>query len=104
MRFDSARAAGLDENKADLVADGYADRLSAREAAALRLADDIIGHPGRLSEAERARLQAEFTPAELVEQSLGVGLFLGMSKVLITLGLEPEEMPVTVIPTPGSQG
>ena len=33
---------------------------------------------------------------------LGVGLFLGMSKVLITLGLEPEDMPVTVVPTPGS--
>ncbi len=102
MRFDSARAAGLDESKAELVADGYADRLSAREAAALRLADDIIGHPGRLTDAERARLHAEFTPAELVELSLGVGLFLGMSKVLITLGLEPDEMPVTVIPTPGS--
>jgi hypothetical protein len=35
--------------------------------------------------------------------ALGVGLFLGMSKVLINLGLEPEDMPVTVMPTPGSQ-
>jgi hypothetical protein len=34
--------------------------------------------------------------------ALGVGCFLGMSKVLIMLGLEPEEMPVTVVPTPGS--
>jgi hypothetical protein len=29
-------------------------------------------------------------------------LFLGMSKVLITLGLEPEGMDTTVLPTPGS--
>lgn len=33
---------------------------------------------------------------------MGVGLFLGMSKVLICLGLEPEQMETTVLPTPGS--
>lgn len=33
---------------------------------------------------------------------LGVGLFLGMSKVLITLGLEPKDMDTKVMPTPGS--
>lgn len=37
-----------------------------------------------------------------MELMLGVGLFLGMSKVLITLGLEPESMPVSVLPAPGS--
>ena len=52
----------------------------------------------------RAALAEAFTPGEIVELALGVGLFLGMSKVLINLGLEPEEMPVTVIPTPGSKG
>ena len=39
--------------------------------------------------------------AEIVELALGVGLFMGMSKVLICLGLEPEEMQTTVVPTPG---
>ena len=102
MRFDSARAAGLDEDKAALVTDGYAERLAAAEVDALRLADAIIGLPGPLHEEDVARLREQFSPAELVELSLGVGLFLGMSKVLITLGLEPDEMPVTVIPTPGS--
>ncbi len=68
----------------------------------MRLTDDIIGTPGRLSAADVDALRARFSPAELAELSLGVGLFLGMSKVLIVLGLEPEDMPVTVMPTPGS--
>ena len=55
-----------------------------------------------MSDATRQQLQAHYTDAQIVELVLGVGLFMGMSKVLITLGLEPEEMPVTVLPTPGS--
>ena len=102
MRFDSARAAGLDEHKVDLITDGYQEVLAANEVAALELTDALIGMPGKLPEALKKRLLANFTEAELVELSVVIGLFLGMSKVLITLGLEPESMPVTVIPTPGS--
>jgi alkylhydroperoxidase family enzyme len=102
VRFDSAREAGLDEHKASLVDDGYAEQLGAKEAAAVALADALIGIPQPLSPQLQERLRAHFTPAELAELTLGVGLFLGMSKVLITLGLEPEDMPVTVVPTPGS--
>ncbi len=47
-------------------------------------------------------IKAELSEAEAVELLVAVGCFLGMSKVLIMLGLEPEEMPVTVIPTPGA--
>ena len=48
------------------------------------------------------RRRDELGDAGLAELTLGVGLFLGLAKVLITLGLEPEEMPVTILPTPGS--
>ncbi len=102
MRFDSARAAGLTEEKADRIVDGYERTLPERETAALELTDAIIGVPKLLDAAVRARLRAHFSDAEIVELALGVGLFLGMSKVLINLGLEPESMPVTVLPTPGS--
>ena len=34
--------------------------------------------------------------------ALGVGLFMSLSKVLITLGMEPEEMGTEIVPTPGS--
>jgi len=50
----------------------------------------------------RAELEQQFSAAEIAELAMGVGLFLGMSKALINLGLEPEGMPTTVIPTPGS--
>ena len=105
MRFDSAREAGLDEAKADLVRDGFETReaLSPAEKAALALTDLIIHLPQPPDAALAAELKRHFTPAQLVELSVGVSLFLGMSKVLITLGLEPDDMPVTVIPTPGSQ-
>ena len=85
------------------VNDDYASNLAPDECAALELTDALIGMPGPLSQSQIENLQSHFTPAELVEISLGVGLFLGMSKVLITLGLEPEDMPITVMPTPGSQ-
>lgn len=104
MRFDSAREAGLHEDKVDGITDGYEARFDASEVAALHLTDAIIGDPRSLDAAARAALAEAFTPAEIVELALGVGLFLGMSKVLVILGLEPEEMPVTVIPTPGSTG
>ncbi len=87
----------------DQIVDGYEAVLSEAETAALQLTDAVIGYPGSLSEETRRNLKANFSDAEIVEMALGVGLFLGMSKVLINLGLEPEDMPVTVMPTPGSQ-
>ncbi len=84
------------------MTDGYEDTLAPREVAALALTDALVGDPRNLDLAAKDHLLAHFTPEQIVELLLGVGLFLGMSKVLITLGLEPEDMAVTVIPTPGS--
>ncbi len=103
MRFDSAREAGLTEDKAALIEDGYEQRLSAAESAALALTDALIGDPHSLTDDTKDQLAEHFTQPEIVELAMGVGLFLGMSKVLIALGLEPTEMPTTLIPTPGSQ-
>jgi alkylhydroperoxidase family enzyme len=102
VRFDSAREAGLTETKVEQIVDGYEEVLSPAETAALQLTDAIIGRPQSLSEASRVALKANYSDAEIVEMALGVGMFMGMSKVLINLGLEPEEMPLTIVPTPGS--
>ncbi len=102
MRFDAARVAGLEEEVVAQIEDGYEDRLDPKAVAALQLTDDIIGLPGQLTEQQRANLKAHFSEDEIAELALGVGLFMGMSKVLITLGLEPDEMDTTVLPTPGS--
>jgi alkylhydroperoxidase family enzyme len=50
----------------------------------------------------QAALREQFDDAQIMELLLGVALYHGMSKVLIVLGLEPESMPVTQLPTPGS--
>ncbi len=101
MRFDSARAAGLGEAQVALVQDGYQDVLPSAQTAALAFTDALIGLPDSLDEQTKQGLKAHFSEAEIVELAFGVGLFLGMSKVLINLGLEPQDMPVTVLPTPG---
>ncbi len=103
VRFGGARAAGLTEEEVATIEDGYAQRFGARETAALQLTDHIIGMPRDIpSEDLRRELQEHFSDPEIVEIALGVGLFMALAKVLITLGLEPQDMPVTVLPTPGS--
>ena len=103
MRFDSARAAGLTEDKADGIEDGYENRFAPHEVAALKLTDHLIGIPTPVDDELRAELARHFSEAQIAEIAMGVGLFHGMSKVLIDLGLEPAgHMPTTVLPTPGS--
>jgi alkylhydroperoxidase family enzyme len=92
----------LDESEIETIADGYEESaLSDAEIAALGLTDALIGPPRTLTNGEKTALRAHFDEAQIVELSIGVGLFLALSKTLIGLGLEPESMPVLVVPTPG---
>lgn len=84
------------------IEDGYEDRFGPAEVAALRLTDALIGHPAPPAIPDQRAVLDAFGPEGVIELMLGAGLFLGMSKVLITLGLEPESMPVSVLPAPGS--
>ena len=49
---------------------------------------------------EIAALRDEFSDEELVELTMAAGLFVGFSKLMIVLGLDPEQMDTTVLPTP----
>ncbi len=99
-----AREQGLTEEVVDRVTDGFEQSdLTLRDKATLSLTDSIIGDPRSLTPEARERVRAQLADPEIVELSMGVGLFMALSKVLITLGLEPETMPTTVVPTPGSQ-
>lgn len=60
----------------------------------------MLGPPGPIDEPLRAAMKAAFTPAEIVELSAGIALFVGFSKIAIVLGQAPESMPTTVMPTP----
>ena len=48
-----------------------------------------------------AQLRAHFDDAQIVELTYAMGTFIGYSKQIVALGLEPEGLPVVVIPTPG---
>lgn len=100
-----AREQGLTEEQASNIENGYdaAANLSEQDKATLALTDAIIGDPRSLTAASRAAIRANLTDPQVVEVALGVGLFMALSKVLITLGLEPEVMGTTIVPTPGSR-
>jgi alkylhydroperoxidase family enzyme len=50
----------------------------------------------------RSDLDRHFTADQLAELAMGISLFHGFSKIMITLGLEPETMDTTILPTPGA--
>lgn len=96
-----AREQGLTEEQVELIRDGYeASSLSDRDVVTLRFTDAMLHDPARVTPELQAELRRHFTEAEIVELALGVGLFHALSKLLIVLGLEPENMATTVLPTP----
>lgn len=101
VRFDGARSAGLTEDQVEMIDDGFAaSTLSPRQKVALRFTDAFLNDPGSIGPDLRADLAAEFSEPEMVEIALALSLFRAMAKVLISLGTEPEQMDVTVLPTP----
>jgi len=102
VRFDKAVAEGLGEEVVDDITDGYqtSAKLTDTEKAVLVFTDALIHDPQLLTGDARAALQKYLTPAQIAELGLGVTLFLALAKVLITMGLEPEVMDRTVLPTP----
>lgn len=101
VRFEGARAAGLTEDHVELIHDGYEESiLSDEEKLVLRYTDAFLVDPRNLDPALAAAMADQFTAPEIVELTLALAMFLGMAKVLISLGTEPEQMDTTIVPTP----
>lgn len=66
------------------------------------MADAFIRAEGPPAPDVQAQILAEFSPEEIAEISIGLALFHGFSKLLIAAGAEPDHMPTTILPTPGS--
>jgi hypothetical protein len=47
------------------------------------------------------RMREHFSQAEIVEVTYAMGTFIGYGKQIMILGLEPEHLPLTIVPTPG---
>lgn len=105
VRFDGARESGLTEDMVDLIHDGYeTSELSDDQKLILRYTDAFLRDPANPAPGLTAQMSARYTPAEIVEITLALTMFLGMAKVLISLGTEPEEMSLTVVATPALIG
>jgi alkylhydroperoxidase family enzyme len=102
VRFDKAVAQGLGEEVMDDITDGYdvSAKLSEAEKAVLKFTDALIYDPALMTGDARANLQKHLSPAQIAELGIGITLFLALAKALITMGLEPEQMGRTVLPTP----
>ena len=48
------------------------------------------------------RMREHFSEAQIVELTYAMGTFIGYGKQIMVLGLEPEFLPLTVVPTPGA--
>jgi alkylhydroperoxidase family enzyme len=101
IRFAGAREEGLSEAVVDQIRDGYeTSALSARQKAVLRWTDTFLSGEPEPDAAQRAEMLAFFTPAELVELTAGLALFMGFSKIAVSLGGMPDSLPVSIQPTP----
>ncbi|MFU7527237.1 carboxymuconolactone decarboxylase family protein [Qipengyuania sp. ASV99] len=102
VRFDKAVAQGLGEEIVDDIDWGYetSERLSDAEKAVLKFTDAFIHDPELLTGDAETALKRHLSPEQIAELGLGLTLFLALAKALITLGLEPEAMDRTVLPTP----
>lgn len=67
---------------------------------ALAWADTLLAGGSRPDDELESRLRRHFTDAEIMELTYAMGSFIGYSKQLIMLGLEPDSMPITAVPIP----
>jgi hypothetical protein len=96
-----ARQQGLDEDAVSWVTDDYqSSPLPDRYKVALAWTDAVLDLPSPVGDDVRLAVQDEFGAEQLVELTVGVGLFRGFSKMVIALGLEPDGRPPTVMSTP----
>lgn len=63
-------------------------------------ADCLLAGGTRPDAELEARLRLHFSDAEIMELTYAMGSFIGYSKQLIMLGLEPESMPIVGVPIP----
>jgi len=84
-----------------MIADGFeASALDARAKAVIRYTDVFLRGGHGLGDDVRAEMLRHFTPAQIVELTAGIALFMGFSKIAIALGSAPADMPTMVVPTP----
>lgn len=101
VRYDIARADGLDESRVALIDEAYADSaLGERDKLIIAFVDQYLTAPAQMPAHLRDDLARAFTAAEVAHLSLAVAYFSGFSRCAVALGGMPEEMPLMEISVP----
>ena len=101
VRYDIAKADGLDEDKVEMIQDGFRESgLTEREKLIVAFTDQFLNDPGGLAPQLKAELLAEFTSEALVHLSLVVAHFSGFSRCAVSLGGMPDELPIMEVSVP----
>ena len=101
VRFSQARSDGLEEAQVDKIRDDYENSdLSRRQKLILRYTDLFLDNPHGIDAAMKQSMREEFSAEEIVELTAGLALFMGFSKIAVSLGGMPESLPTFEMPTP----
>lgn len=103
VRYDIAKAAGLNEEKISQIDDDHqqSQKLSERDKLILAYTDHYLDNPGGMSDELKKQLSNTFSPAELVHLSLGLVMVNAFSRAAVALGGMPEgELPIMEISVP----
>ncbi len=101
VRFSLAKADGLSEDQVAQIDDAYeSSELSQRQKLILRYTDVFLTDPSAIDATLQSSMRAEFSDQEIVELTAGLALFMGFSKIAVSLGGMPESLPTFDMPTP----
>jgi len=101
VRFDAAVEEGLSEDKVDQITDDFeVSDLCERDKLILRYTDKFLKDPGGLTDDIKAQMRDTFSDEQIVELTAGLALFMGFSKIAVSLGGMPDSLPRMVMPTP----
>lgn len=99
VRYDVARADGLSEERAEMINDDYrASALSPREKAAVTLADCYLGFPAGVGHEAAAEIAAAYAEREIASMLTALVTFNFASRMAVSLGGMPDELPVMELP------
>lgn len=101
VRFSQARADGLAEEQVAQIQDGFeSSTLSERQKLILRYTDVFLDDPHSIDAELKQAMREEFSAPEIVELTAGLALFMGFSKIAVSLGGMPDSLPTFEMPTP----
>jgi alkylhydroperoxidase family enzyme len=66
----------------------------------LAYTDLFLHNPGGISDDMKSRMRSNFSDQQIVELTAGLALFMGFSKIAVSLGGMPDQLPRMEMPTP----